>query len=452
MLIAATTAPTHGAWARLDAVVAIPVNNEAERIGDCLAALAAQRDLRRSRFGVVLLLNNCTDATADIALAMQPGLPFPLRVVQRRLPPSLAHAGWARRLAMESAAAMLGCRGVILTTDADGRVDPGWITANLAAIDSGAELVAGYVRADRAEHALLPQPVIARGRLEARYDWLLTELAARLDPVPHDPWPHHRMASGASLAIRLDTYRRIGGLSPLPLGEDRALAAAVAASGGRIRHSLAARVVVSCRLDGRAEGGMATTIRQRVADPGSPCDSSLERVVDAVRRARWRATLRRLHRTDCLAASRGWANALQLGPGTAEHAATCPRFGEAWALIEERSPALARRALCPSELPLQITAAKRLVARLRADDDALAGAPPQHVDAIELGPRLVQDSAEAGGGGDESPGGLVAAQRVIRLARPMYQDDIAAWLQRLVGEGGHSPEIDGRPVIGDLGQ
>ena len=57
-----------------------------------------------------------------------------------------------------------------------------------------------------------------------RYDWLLAELLARIDLEMHDPWPRHRIASGASLAVTLAAYRRIGGLPPIPTGEDRALA------------------------------------------------------------------------------------------------------------------------------------------------------------------------------------------------------------------------------------
>ena len=44
-------------------VVAIPVRDEAERIGGCLAALARQSVPADH---IVLLLNNCTDRTADL--------------------------------------------------------------------------------------------------------------------------------------------------------------------------------------------------------------------------------------------------------------------------------------------------------------------------------------------------------------------------------------------------
>lgn len=423
------------------AVVAIPVNNEAERIGACLDALAAQRDLRGKTFAVLLLLNNCIDATARIVRQRRPSLPFALHVVHRRLAAADAHAGWARRLAMEAAASLLGPSGVILTTDADGRADPGWVAANLAAVDAGADLVCGYIRADRAEHARLPAAVIARGRLEARYDWLLAEIAARLDPVPHDPWPHHRMASGASLAIRIAAYRAIGGLMPLPLGEDRMLAACVADIEGRIRHSLAARVVVSCRLDGRAEGGMATTIRRRAENPHLPCDPALEPVGIALRRAGWRASLRRLHRAGLLASETAWCRLLLLPPDVAERAAACTLFGQAWAAIEAASPLLARRPLEPDELPRHIAVARRVVAALRAAVGMEL--PLQHVEPITFGPGLVQHAAEAAGGGDEAACGVVAAQRIVGLADPVHQRDVAARLQRPLGKRSHPLEIAG---------
>src|SRR5664279_5164508 len=77
-------------------VVAIPVRDEAERIGLCLTALNAQ--IRRPD-SVVLLLNNCTDETESVVHAMAPRLRFPVDVVSRDFPPEQASAGHARRLA-----------------------------------------------------------------------------------------------------------------------------------------------------------------------------------------------------------------------------------------------------------------------------------------------------------------------------------------------------------------
>ena len=52
--------------------IAIPARDEAERIGDCLASLAAQRDalgdgLISEPFGVVVFLNGCNDCSFDVA-------------------------------------------------------------------------------------------------------------------------------------------------------------------------------------------------------------------------------------------------------------------------------------------------------------------------------------------------------------------------------------------------
>lgn len=438
-------------------VVAIPVQDEAERIGACLEALAAQLDhdgrpLRPDGFGVVLLLNNCTDGTAPAVQRLQARLPFRLTVIERELPATMAHAGWARKLAMDAAADLVAGAsrpGVILTTDADGRVGRRWLTANLAAIAEGADLVAGYVRADRAEHAQLPASILRRGRLESRYEWLLAELQARLDLESHDPWPRHRIASGASLAITLDAYRRTGGLRPIPTGEDRALAEQVTNAGGRLRHSLAAQVAVSCRLDGRAAGGMAATIRQRALIPELACDPALEPALDLRQRALWRAALRRLHRHACAHQFEHWAALLDLTPAAVGRAMGLEHFGAAWAVLEQASPVLAYRPLAPRELPSQIEVAERLLADLRGQymlPDTL-----QHVDAIELGPVLAHDPRERRRGIDEQLRGLVAGERVVGLPGPMHQHYVTARLDGTHGEGGHALEVGDAPVIDDLG-
>ena len=337
--------------AHLTAIVAIPVKDEAERIVACLDALAAQRDDRDqpvhpSTYGVVLMLNNCTDGTAGVVRQVQERLPYRLWIFERKLPPHMANAGWARKLAMDAAADLLETHEaapprMILTTDADSRAGPRWITANLKAAAAGADLVAGFMRADRAEHAQLPVEMIRRGRLEDRYDWLLTELVARLDPEEHDPWPRHRIASGASLGVTLAAYRRIGGLPAIATGEDRALAEQITLIDGRIRHCLKAQVVVSCRLDGRAAGGMAETIRQRALEPELACDPALEPAARLAHRARWRAELRRRHRDGRLLPCEPWAMGLQLDRATAASAAVMQHFGAAWAAIEQASPTLA---------------------------------------------------------------------------------------------------------------
>ena len=95
--------------------VAIPVRDEAERIAACLTALNGQDRLPDM---VLLLLNNCTDATEAIARVLAPSLRFELELVCRELPPAQANAGSARRIAMALAARAVGPDGILLTTDA----------------------------------------------------------------------------------------------------------------------------------------------------------------------------------------------------------------------------------------------------------------------------------------------------------------------------------------------
>jgi glycosyltransferase involved in cell wall biosynthesis len=171
-------------------IVAIPARDEEERIGACLEALLAQRDrcgrlLPPDALGVVLLLNNCSDRTAAIAKSRLVSGRTPFALVDVALPPSQANAGFARRLALDLAAAWLAPadhpRGVLLTTDADSRVPPQWLVRNWAALSGGSRAVAGRVTLDRNEEELLPRALIRRTARENAYEQALLALR-RADP------------------------------------------------------------------------------------------------------------------------------------------------------------------------------------------------------------------------------------------------------------------------------
>ncbi len=351
----------------LSAVVAIPVRNERDRIADCLGALLNQSGVMPGTFGILLFLNNCTDDTREIVEGIAATALSPIRVldVQSEKP----SAGWARRNAMAAAAEWLQTEGradgVLLTTDADSRVAGDWLASNLAAVASGADAVAGRIVLDPDDAAKLPEALHARGRLEAEYEQLLTEIGAKLDPEPGNPWPCHWQKSGATIAVRLDAFNKVGGMPDLSLGEDRAFIDAVRAHDLVVRHACDIVVSTSGRLDGRATGGVADTMKLRCEVPDSFCDERLENLGRAVRRVIWRRWLRRLYVSGRLARTTLWAPLLSITRNDALAIAGMPHCGAALAAIEGASPRLAFRPLRPGELLPQIRRAKLLLSLIR---------------------------------------------------------------------------------------
>ena len=112
----------------------------------------------------------------------------------------------------------------------------------------------------------------------------MTEIAALLDPLDYNPWPHHATISGATLAVTRDAYRRVGGLPSVPLGEDKAFVAKLSRYDARIRFCPRVEVTTSGRVYGRAPGGVADTLRLRSETPDAFCDEALEPLPVAIMR------------------------------------------------------------------------------------------------------------------------------------------------------------------------
>ena len=354
---------------QLNVAVAIPAKDEEDQIERCLAALGEQ--VEAGPFSVVLLVNNSVDGTAARARALTHRLPFQLIVVEVVIPGSLAHAGSARRLVMDLAAAWLrnapGGRKVILTTDADTWVPPDWIRSNLAALEAGADAVAGSISLFPDDEAQLTAELRQRGAMEWHYEAILVEIDCLLDPIPHDPWPRHDGISGASLAVTLAAYDGVGGVPPVPVGEDRALGAALIRDGWRLRRDPSVRVVTSGRLVGRAIGGAADTIRLRTEDPLAACDPRLEEVVTAVRRARCRGFARRLYTDHLPLSSSKVASLLDVSRRLIIEALAEPTFERCWHRLEPSIPGLFRHTLYPGDLLIQLQAGKAALVSLREE-------------------------------------------------------------------------------------
>jgi GT2 family glycosyltransferase len=357
------------------AVVAIPAHNEAPYIADCLAALALQRDeagapIAPGSLEILIFANNCTDETATVVRRAATSSPHPISIIEETMPPGQRNAGWARKRAMDLAAIRLAevapIHGLILTTDADSRVSPTWLAATLREFGKDVDCVAGYIDAIPTEYVALGGQFLARGRLEDTYLRYIAEINARCDPQPHNPWPTHRVSSGASLAITLAAYSAIGGLPPRAVGEDAALTETLARAGFKVRHSMDVSVSTSCRFEGRAAGGAADTMRHRHAVPNAPCDEELEPALQATRRALYRGILRKrwmnmpaARALPAILAESSEITAIFDGERTGS-------FEDAWDAICDRSPAMKRGdALRPSDLPRQIAIAKMIVRQLQ---------------------------------------------------------------------------------------
>jgi len=266
---------------RCRAVAILPARNEQDSLAASLDAFACQRDLRgelldRTTFEVILLLNNCTDASASAARAWKLAHPaVALHIVERSIPPDRAHVGTARRMLMDTAWARLDGRAGsagILSTDSDTVVAPHWIAQNLRALDEGADAVGGVIGLKAGELERLPKGARTAYLLDREYQRLFAELEDLLDPLAGDPCPRHLEHFGASLACTPAVYKRAGGLPAVNPLEDMAFVDALFRIDARLRHDPAVQVFTSARLEGRAAVGLSWQLRtwQKESEAGNP--------------------------------------------------------------------------------------------------------------------------------------------------------------------------------------
>ena len=256
------------------ACVIIPACNEEQFLPRALDALRCQQDLQGNPlspkfYEVILLLNNCTDASRAVAEHYQHTYPtFHFHIASCNLPPNEAHVGTARRLLMDTAYHRLQRSRTetpaILSTDADTVIAPDWIVRNLAAIEDGADVVGGVINLFPEDLSALkerePGTYLAYRR-DRELQRLVAQLESILDPDAADPWPRHLEHFGASLACTTRSYASAGGLPPVKPLEDVAFVDALRRVGARIRHCPRTHIYTSARLTGRAEVGLSGQLR-----------------------------------------------------------------------------------------------------------------------------------------------------------------------------------------------
>ena len=214
--------------------VVIPAHNEQETIGDCIDAARialAHRDLLGEAGCVIVVADQCTDATADIARDRGANV---LTIDARNV--GAARAAGAQYLLSR------GGRWLAFT-DADSRVAPDWLVQQLAL---NADAVCGVVSID---------------------DWSahVDETRLRFDQA-YFPADGHRHIHGANLGVSAQAYLLAGGFRPLCTSEDVALIEALQRSGARLAWSAAPKVTTSARKDFRAPGGFGATLLQLSAE------------------------------------------------------------------------------------------------------------------------------------------------------------------------------------------
>ncbi|MCR8826686.1 glycosyltransferase [Pseudosulfitobacter koreensis] len=253
---------------RIDSAIIIPARNEERRIGTCLRSLAPQLGCDTL---VVVVANNCTDQTEAAARAALPGPGLLVANLELRADQGV---GTARRMGCEMAIRAAPALRSLLTTDADCVVAPDWVARNRQHLNAF-DAVCGAVDPMPEERDILRHIPAQDGWKEATYRALVLRFYDAIHPEPHNPLPHHGETPGASLAFGLGAYCAVGGFSDRRTGEDRDLVRRMRHNGMKVGHVADVRVAASCRLTGRAEGGMAQTIKGRLSNPDFRIDDTL---------------------------------------------------------------------------------------------------------------------------------------------------------------------------------
>lgn len=208
--------------------IVIPAHNEADSISDCLASikLAISRLPDAIAVHTLVVLDSCVDETLlKVQQAQADFLCCNFRCV-----------GQVRdlgvRYLIDKGADWIAC------TDADSRVEPDWLIAQLTHLQGEpASMICGVVSVD---------------------SWQQLSDSTRERYIAHyQDTMGHRHIHGANLSFRSQDYLAVGGFDAIACHEDVKLVKKFERANYPIIWSNTVRVVTSSRLDARADEGFA---------------------------------------------------------------------------------------------------------------------------------------------------------------------------------------------------
>jgi glycosyltransferase involved in cell wall biosynthesis len=239
------SAPALRAYDR--AVVVIPAHNERAHLPACLRAVLTAALCVPISVSIVVVLDASDDDSARLAGEYGPAVHF-VRVEAHNLGAARAAGfGYARSLFAEDTECWYA------TTDADSRVDPGWLIHQL---ELGVDMALGVVRIANWRHY--------SDDVAARY-----AQAYEAGPLGQDG--RHEHVHGANMGFSARAYWRVGGFRALASGEDIDLVKRFEAAGYCVHRDTELSVITSARTRARAPHGFAQYLRQLWRSAAGDC-------------------------------------------------------------------------------------------------------------------------------------------------------------------------------------
>ncbi len=236
------------AWLRAydAAAVVVPAHNERAKLPACLRAVLTAALCAPIPVTIVVVLDDSDDGSDELAGEYGPDVHF-ISVDAHNVGAARAIGfGYARSLFEDS-------RCWYATTDADSRVDPGWLVHQL---EVGADMVLGVVRVTDWRHH--------GADVVDRY---LQSYQAN----PENGDGDHEHIHGANMGFSASAYWRVGGFRTLASGEDVDLVERFEAAGYGIHRDTDLSVITSARTQARAPHGFAHHLRQLGRSAAGDC-------------------------------------------------------------------------------------------------------------------------------------------------------------------------------------